>query len=203
MYELAAVIVDTRKINLFEVIKNHLLFLPKNTKLYIFTSKENKYLQELFDCEFHIVEINTIRCYNKLLKSFDFWNKINEENILIFQEDSRLLRKGIEEFYEWDYIGASWNFRPFVGNGGLSLRHKSAMLKVLDYCNPENDMNEDIYFAWGCNVLNLKLAPIEIANKFSCETQFHLGTIGYHAIDKWLTEEQCKQIKTQYESINC
>jgi len=201
MHELAAVIVDTRRLSLYQVITEHLFYLPKYTKLYIFSSEDNRHLQEMLNCEFHVVEVNDIRGYNKLLKSKNFWNKIKEENILIFQEDSRLLREGIEEFYEYDYIGATWDFYPFVGNGGLSFRHKTAMLKVLEVCNPENDINEDVYFAWGCNVLKLNLAPVNIANKFSCETQFHLGTLGYHSIEKYLTLEQVNEIKNQYESI--
>ena len=201
MHELAAVIVDTRRLSLYQVITEHLFYLPKYTKLYIFSSEENRHLQEMLNCEFHVVEVNDIRGYNKLLKSKNFWNKIKEENVLIFQEDSRLLREGIEDFYEYDYIGATWDFYPFVGNGGLSFRHKSAMLKVLEICNPENDINEDVYFAWGCNVLKLNLAPVHVANKFSCETQFHLGTLGYHAIEKYLPLEQVNEIKKQYESI--
>jgi hypothetical protein len=202
MHELAAVIVDTRRLSLYQVITEHLFYLPKYTKLYIFSSEDNRHLQEMLNCEFHIVEVNDIRGYNKLLKSKNFWNKIKEENVLIFQEDSRLLREGIEEFYEYDYIGATWDFYPFVGNGGLSFRHKSAMLKVIEICNPENDINEDVYFAWGCNVLKLNLAQVHVANKFSCETQFHLGTLGYHAIEKYLPLEQVNEIKNQYESIN-
>ena len=201
MHELAAVIVDTRRLSLYQVITEHLFYLPKYTKLYIFSSEDNRHLQEMLNCEFHVVEVNDIRGYNKLLKSKNFWNKIKEENVLIFQEDSRLLREGIEDFYEYDYIGATWDFYPFVGNGGLSFRHKSAMLKVLEICNPENDINEDVYFSWGCNVLKLNLAPVNVANKFSCETQFHLGTLGYHAIEKYLPLEQVNEIKNQYESI--
>ena len=201
MHELAAVIVDTRRLSLYQVITEHLFYLPKYTKLYIFSSEDNRHLQEMLNCEFHVVEINDIKGYNKLLKSKNFWNKIKEENILIFQEDSRLLREGIEDFYKYDYVGAAWDFYPFVGNGGLSFRHKSAMLKVLEVCNPENDINEDVYFAWGCNVLKLNLAPVHVANKFSCETQFNLGTLGYHAIEKYLSLEQVNEIKKQYESI--
>lgn len=201
MHELAAVIVDTRRLSLYQVITEHLFYLPKYTKLYVFSSEDNSHLQEMLNCEFHVVEVNDIRGYNKLLKSKNFWNKIKEENVLIFQEDSRLLREGIEDFYEYDYIGATWDFYPFVGNGGLSFRHKSAMLKVLEICNPENDINEDVYFSWGCNVLKLNLAPVNVANKFSCETQFHLGTLGYHAIEKYLPLEQVNEIKNQYESI--
>jgi len=198
---LAAVIVDTRNVSLFQVITEHLYFLPKDTKLYIFSSENQRHLEELLKCEFHVVDVNSIADYNRLLTSKSFWEKIEEENILIFQEDSRLLRKGIEEFYEYDYVGASWNFAPYVGNGGLSFRKRSAMLKVINSCNWTDGVNEDIYFAHGCNLLNLKIAPVEVANKFSVETQFHLGSMGFHAIDKWLTKEECKQIKKQYEVL--
>jgi len=196
---LAAVIVDTRNISLFQVITDHLYYLPKDTKLYVFSSENQRHLQELLNCEFHVVGINSISDYNRLLTSKSFWEKIEEENILIFQEDSRLLRKGIEEFYEWDYVGASWNFTPYVGNGGLSFRHKSAMIEICESISWAGELNEDIYFAYGCQMLKLKLAPVSVANKFSVETRFHLGAMGYHAIEKYLTEEQCKQIKKQYE----
>ncbi len=196
---LAAVIVDTRNVSLFQVITEHLYFLPKDTKLYVFSSENQRHLQELLNCEFHVVDINSISDYNKLLTSKSFWEKIEEENILIFQEDSRLLRKGIEEFYEWDYVGASWNFAPWVGNGGLSFRHKSAMLKIIDSIIYEDGLNEDIYFTTYMKPLNMKLAPVEVANKFSVETQYHLGSMGFHAIEKYLPEEQVKQIKKQYE----
>lgn len=196
---LAAVIVDCRNISLFQVITEHLYFLPKDTKLYVFSSENQRHLQELLNCEFHVVDINSISDYNRLLTSKSFWEKIEEENILIFQEDSRLLRKGIEEFYQWDYVGASWNFAPYVGNGGLSFRHKSAMIEICEAISWTGELNEDIYFSYGCQMLNLKLAPVGVANKFSVETQFHLGAMGYHAIEKWLTEEQCKKIKKQYE----
>lgn len=199
---LAAVIVETRNVSLFQIITEHLYFLPKDTKLYIFSSENQRHLQELLKCEFHVVDVNSISDYNRLLTSKSFWEKIEEENILIFQEDSRLLREGIEDFYEWDYVGAAWNFPPYVGNGGLSFRKKSAMLKVIDSINWTSEINEDIFFAHGCNALRLKLAPIDIANQFSCETKYHLGTIGYHAIEKYLTNEQVNKIKKQYEQVH-
>ena len=73
------------------------------------------------------------------------------------------------------------------------------MIEIIDAISWTGELNEDIYFAYGCQMLGLKLSPVEVANKFSVETQFNLGSMGFHAIDKWLTEEQCKQITKQYE----
>lgn len=180
---LAVILVENREENISKALDNHLAFIPNGATFY------NNW------------DVNSIEDYNKLMTSRKFWESIKEENILIIQHDSALLRTGLEKFYKWDYIGATWKFEPFVGNGGLSFRHKSAMLKIIDTLPYDGVTNEDIYFAQGCKVLGLKLAPIKEANKFSCETQFHLGTLGYHAIEKYLTVEQVNQIKNQYEVL--
>lgn len=177
---LAVVIVENRKEKLKKIKDNHFDFLPINSNLYIND------------------QVKSIAEYNQLLTSAKFWNNITEEHVLIIQHDSALLRKGLDEFAEYDYIGAPWKFEPKVGNGGLSLRRKSAMLKVIENVPYNGTDNEDVYFAWGCKKLGLNIAPIEVAEKFSCETIFKLGTLGYHAIDKYLTKEQCEQIKNQY-----
>lgn len=177
---LSVILVESRG-NWREIYERHLPFLPKDHCLNLFTN------------------VNNISQYNNLLTSKSFWDFIPNENVLIIQHDSALLRTGIEDFYHHDYIGASWNFEPYVGNGGLSFRHKSAMLKVIKTFEYNGVTNEDIYFANGCKMLGLKIASIEDANKFSCETQFHLGTLGYHAIEKYLTNEQVNKIKKQYD----
>lgn len=145
--------------------------------------------------------IKTERDYNTYLTSIDFWEECPYDKVLIFQHDSRLLRRGIHEFIQWDYIGAPWKFQEHGGNGGLSWRSKSAMLECI-MSMPWNPSlgNEDVYFS---NMLrrmpNFKLAPREVCEKFSCESIYKEGTLGYHAIDKYLTKEECTKILTQYD----
>lgn len=205
MTELAAVIVETRPlVNLIEIIENHMKFLPKYTKLYVFGSKSVDLLLSQYDREFEFKPIKdtfTISEYNSLLTNPYFWDKINQENILIFQHDSEILREGIEDFYEWDYAGAPWTFQEHGGNGGLSFRHKSAMLKCIEIQKYQSYMpNEDVYF---CNIMNLNqdifnLAPRYINSKFSMEVIPEYGTFGAHAIDKYHNEDFCKLIRNQY-----
>lgn len=146
--------------------------------------------------------IKTIEQYNRKLTSAGFWHTLNQyKKVLIFQHDSALLREGIEEFLEWDYVGAPWKFQEHGGNGGLSLRNPKAMLACIEK-QPWNPSlgNEDVYFS---NLLKdmpeYKPAPRDVCSKFSCESIFQLGTIGYHAIEKYLTPEEVNQIKTQYD----
>jgi hypothetical protein len=179
-----AVIVENR-FNVDGIGMDHAKFLPEDWKI-------------LYDNYHHI---KTIQDYNILMTSLEFWQDIPFDKVLIFQHDSGLLRKGIQEFFEYDYVGAPWKFQEHGGNGGLSWRSKSAMIECIMQLpwNPRLG-NEDVYFS---NLLKrmpqYKLAPREVCEKFSCESIYKEGTLGYHAIDKYLTKEECNKILTQYD----
>jgi hypothetical protein len=58
-----------------------------------------------------------------------------------------------------------------VGNGGLSYRKKSAMLRIIDELG-ESDLahtNEDVFFAVGCKRLGLRVPKRSDAMKYSIE----------------------------------
>ena len=75
----------------------------------------------------------------------DFLNKLLGATYLFFQTDSAFCCAGVhhlDDFLGYDYVGAPWNTTHEVakmmtlhghgGNGGLSLRKRPAMLRVLD-----------------------------------------------------------------------
>jgi hypothetical protein len=62
----------------------------------------------------------------------------------------------------------------------------------------EIKINEDVFFSRFVK----EVAPREACEKFACEGEFRLGTFGYHAIEEWLTPEECRQIRAQYEAGN-
>jgi hypothetical protein len=203
------VIVETRCIpNIREIVKNHIEFTGWPVMLFCGMGNASFLSAELSGLDYRIYEMAVSELaearYNNLLTRFEFWNAIPYDKILIFQHDSRLLRKGIEEFLEWDYVGAPWLWQKNGGNGGLSLRSRKAMLDIIRAkpYNPATQGNEDVYFA---NAMyrnpDYKLAPRYVCEKFSCEAIFKLGTFGYHAIEKYMSKEQVAQIQNQYESI--
>ena len=138
--------------------------------------------------------------YNELMTSFKFWEAlVNYDRVLIFQHDSRILREGIEEFLEWDFIGAALYHIPFpCMNGGFSLRNPRAMLKCLNHKKYHPPNNEDIFYCQTLQEIGGKLPTKEIAMQFSVETIFGLGSLGWHQIDNYLTNVQCHQIRNQY-----
>lgn len=98
--------------------------------------------------------------YNALLTSAAFWQKVDAENILVFQTDTALCRDAtldVGRFEAFDYVGCPyaqpgtgrnsfWGKHAFYGVGGLSFRKKSAMMKCIRE-GPANGTPEDVFFS--------------------------------------------------------
>jgi hypothetical protein len=101
-----------------------------------------------------------------------------------------------DEFYEYDYIGASWS-EGVVGNGGFTLRSKKLYDALADmnmYYDPTANEDDNI-----CRVFRgrlesdygIKFAPKELADRFSIEYAMNspwlgksLGFHGKHGVHK-------------------
>ncbi len=204
-----AILIESREIdNLREIIEDHLKLLPSDWGFNLYLSSKN-YESVMnrgkFDRKIDLFQIPNafgLKEYNEALTSVNFWKMLPYDKVLILQSDSMLLKPGIDDFLQWDYIGASWKSnKRFIGNGGLSIRSRDTMIEICDKFNYDGKTNEDY---WICeNMFNSgigKLAPIEVADTFSVETKFILGSLGYHAIEKWLPQKQCELIKNQYKN---
>lgn len=134
--------------------------------------------------------------YSQLLASKFFYELIPAENILIFQTDSILLRKGIDQFLEFDYIGAPWH-NGKVGNGGLSFRKKSKMVQIINTIPLEKSgtQDEDVYFAENSKKNpTVKFPTVEQAKQFSVESLYAKNPLGIHAAYKYLSEYQIREL---------
>lgn len=202
-----ALIVETRPLpNLIEIIQErHMKFLPESFEPLVFCSTENMHM--LYDNKIPYTVLGEKNIdwvnYNRLLTNSDFWKIFLDYNrVLVFQHDSEILRTGIEEFMEYDYVGAPiYNIQFPVMNGGLSLRNPRLMYEICkqqSYNGMSIDGNEDVYFCNKLKNINAKIPDIETAKLFSVETIFGLGSLGVHAINKWHTEEKCNLIRSQY-----
>jgi len=194
----AAVIVETRpEINLKQVCERHIKYLP-GWELVIFCGLGNERQALELDATVHKLRVSNLdgSGYNKLLTSVRFWQLLEFERVLIFQHDSALLRKGIEEFLKYTYVGAPWKFQEHGGNGGLSLRNPYIMASICDRGGYDENIhgNEDVFFCNRVKELGLKLAPREVCSKFSTETIYKLGTLGFHSIQSYLSKEEINNI---------
>ena len=187
----AAIIIDDREAIANKAISEHKKYLSDN---WVVLNIKPPY-------EGGIYHIKTAQVYNNILTNANFWKGCIYDRVLIFQHDSGLLKTGIEEFLEWDFIGAWIKNIPGCMNGGLSIRNPKVMYEIC-VKHPYKGMgvhgNEDIYFCNKMRELGYKLPDKETCNKFSVETEFELGSVGYHAIDKY--HNNYKEIIKQYEN---
>ena len=111
--------------------------------------------------------------YNVLLKSPAFWARMRSDRVLIVQDDSMLVRPGLDdeaELLAQDYVGAPWVDTPdnrrqleaagvgpaLVGNGGISLRRVETMRRICEedgsagrrlFNSNLQPVPEDVFFA--------------------------------------------------------
>jgi|LakMenE01Jun11ns_1017448.scaffolds.fasta_scaffold9765365_2 hypothetical protein len=135
--------------------------------------------------------LNGINLYNRFVM-YDLGRHVETDYCLLVQHDGFVLRpeKWSQEFLEYDYIGAPWPVsqdayitfdgeRVRVGNGGFSLRSKSLLdapnKHNIPFLNDRGFYNEDgnicVYNRKKFLELGMKFAPIDIAARFSQETQ--------------------------------
>lgn len=216
----SAVILEPRKHPAFElVLLNFLENLNQSWTIIILHGLNNQYyLLNLINTKFldyidriKLIKLKirdlTIKEYNKILCSTDFYTHIPTEFFLIFQLDTMicpLYKDLIYNFMIYDYVGAPWINKGTVGNGGLSLRRKSEMLKII-INNPSNikgDIQEDYFFSDLC----YNKPSVDMAKEFSIETMYTTKSFGIHK--PWLyleeieIEELCKIIPNLRLLIN-
>ena len=172
-------IVEPRNHEMLEpVIRNILPRLNKNWEfnkneddkwnLHIFCGNKNyelvKELLQNWKYEITNMEVDDLSReeYSAMLMSKDFWEKINAEDVLIFQTDCAVFNEfNIDHWLdkEYKYIGAAYNWGPRLEsghlvsdsicppgqainmNGGFSLRKKSAMLQCIEEVSVKDIIN--------------------------------------------------------------
>lgn len=220
-------------------VLEHFNYLPSGTPFYLFTEESNidsyKKLFKKFKFPVTVLSYNPyietpleishqpliqnlkqdpvrvgILNYCITLTKPEFWKQFFEyRRVLIFQRDSGLLRKGIEEFYEYDYVGApcySFYQDRTIQNGGLSLRNPRIMEYIGRMYGWNSDLPElyhygqystssffaeDIFFCIKMIKYGIgNLAPLDASKKFSVESKFYPNTLGYHNIYTYLSEKE-------------
>ena len=190
------VIIEPRKIDsLVLVIKNFMYLLQnKGWGLIIFHGTDNEeFIKSKLENIPNIIYMNMgvsnlkVHEYNTLLLSSQFWKQLLEkgcEYCLIFQTDVVLFKDNVDDFIQYDYIGAPW-FEKYheileSGNGGFSLRNVRKMLQIVENHQVVGHWHEDCFFSYWCMKDNMNFPSKETAQKFSVETVFYEDPCGLH-----------------------
>jgi len=152
--------------------------------------------------------------YSQMLTTKEFWDMLHGTKILIYQEDSFIFKNNIQDFLEFDYIGAPFpknvNDTPnLVGNGGLSLRTRKKMLEVIETISIENTLfnsstihymkkknliipPEDVYFSKNMQEFGIGVvADWDSASAFSTESVNNINSFGGHKF--WIGDKNWKE----------
>jgi hypothetical protein len=147
--------------------------------------------------------------YSLLLLDKNFWKEIQSDKVLTFQEDCISFRKGVDAFLRYDYVGAPWTkkskvSKSSIGNGGVSIRTRSAILEALERFHPHDFslrkerikvlkgsdlmvIPEDIFYSLAFTKMKKKFPRYEEAKEFSIELCYHPNPIFGHRI--WRNED--------------
>lgn len=217
-----AVIVEPRKHKyLIPIIKDTLKKIPQSTKIQIFHGTHNidfikdNLKEEIDGGRIILTNLNKENIdrhyYSDLLTSKHFWDKIDGEQVLIFQTDSCLCsnpKHDIDYFLEYGYVGGPLKKNDddnaiVYQNGGFSLRRKSAMLKAIKTKKKdENTWPCDFWFSQKKKYI-VKPAPYKVAKDFAIERVYSDRPYGVHKPWAFLKKNEldklrkdCPEIKT-------
>ena len=159
-----------------------------------------------------------IDIYNDILEDLGMWRGLKEDgydHVMIIQDDGVLVRKGVERFLQYSYVGAPWADIPdnvyiktsitdnMVGNGGFSLRKVEDMIKVLvahgheklqTFYNNVNRIPEDVFFVKYLTKLGANFPSREQASFFSMEQIINPNCLGFHKFWNYHPYSEVKQL---------
>lgn len=116
--------------------------------------------------------------YSKLLRP--------SEVFLLYQNDAIICansERNVNEFTEYPWVGAPWGFLDYGGNGGLSIRNRSALeyVTTVDSRTPGIPEMEDLWLSLKLKEYNISnMAPKSVAMQFASESLYSHHPLGYH-----------------------
>jgi hypothetical protein len=210
---ITATVVEARKHPHFKTVVQNILSNLQHLEvgLNIYHGTENEFfvkncLKEYDNINYINLNIANldIEAYNKIMLSKEFHDEIPTDTFLVFQTDTITFKPLDKSYLKFDYIGAPWSktlhkrLGAEVGNGGLSLRSKKTIIKIIDQnIIREPYFPEDLYLSKILKNQNYNVSPYSIAKSFSTEGVIEFGTFGCHKIWESNTTIDLKKILDQ------
>jgi hypothetical protein len=187
---------------------NYIFYCGKNTKSYW----EHTFLHKIYQIrELDVDNFPEPKYYSDFMKQKHLWESLYGEFVLTAQLDTWITKNNGYNIYDFirldkSYIGGNmcyewpelfprdnfkFEYRNF--NGGLSLRKRNDMIKVIDAFPPQTTSSannvfnrnlytdaEDVYFTLGCCKLGLPIGNDEISSHFAIHSIFKDKFFGIH-----------------------
>lgn len=205
---------------------NYVFYCGKNTKKYWEKSDLNK-IYELRELD--VVNFNTEDLYSDFMKQKKLWESLYGEFVLTMQIDTWITNDygyTIDDFIKLNksFIGGNMSYHYIETyiredicfeydnfNGGLSLRKRKDMIKIINSFPPQKTSSnpdlinrniftdaEDVYFLLGCYKLGLPLGDDEDSSHFTVHTVFKEKFWGIHKPHKTIEDDLIKHYPKVY-----
>jgi hypothetical protein len=176
------------------LIRNAFDVLPCDWAIEVFHGRLNAHdVPEHDRVHAHMMDVDnlTILEYCNILTSERFWRRLKYEHVLLLQTDVAISKnQNIDEFLQYDYIGSPWAHHDGEVGNGVSLRRRSAMLRVIPHIvgctNPEDLVYTDKMRELG----GFNFPSTEVAMRFGVETMFYPRPFLIHKPWPYLTRHQ-------------
>lgn len=135
-----------------------------------------------------------------------FWAQLEPaQHLLLFQTDSIICANShhrVEDFFEYDFVGAVHPYINEAFNGGLSLRNVPLSRQVVskwiiadDITNStEMGLFEDVWFCDKMKRLGARFPTPERASEFAVDYEWAERPLGYHGVNKGAHEDRMEEI---------
>jgi hypothetical protein len=155
------------------LIRNNILKLGSNWSYTIICGNLNynfiKNICENISSNIKIIKINYDNLeqndYNKLLSSIEFWNLFTGDKILIYQNETCILKSNIHDFLSYDYIG----------NNNFYLITKKIIIDILNN-NTDIVLSKESLLKYD----NINLSSDEISYKFLLENDIYKNNLAIY-----------------------
>ena len=173
--------------------------------------------------ELNVSNFNSLNEYSDFMKRKDVWESLYGNFVLTFQFDTYIINKSpytIEHFIDMNksYVGGNMDHgwlelireNMFIANrnfnGGLSLRKRFDMIKIINAFGTEQTISnsikiqtdaEDVYFTLGCYMLDLPIGDDEACMHFCVNRILVNGYFGVHKPIPALLQN-CEEISKLY-----
>jgi hypothetical protein len=227
--------IEPRKINyIFNVLKRAVTVLKDEWNFVFYCGRGDKsyWVNKVSPLiEIRELEVNNLVAneYSDFLKQKDLWLSLQGDFVLTLQLDAWIVNcppYSIDYFinmnksyiggnvaYTWGNVWDNNNIpEPKINNfnGGLSLRKREDMIKIIESYPPEvttgvdnlmNQYPEDVYFTIGGYLLNMNMGDDVDSQHFAVHTIYKDRCFGIHCISDGVPEQVSKQYP-RLKSIN-
>ena len=135
-----------------------------------------------------------------------FWMQLEPaKKMLLFQTDSIMCAnsgKRIEDYLDYDFLGAPHPYIIDAFNGGLSIRNVSLSLEIVrnhkiadDLVNGTKDgLFEDVWFCEKMRSMGAKFPSRELAREFVVDYEWAERSLAFHGVNKGQHEDRLEEI---------